>query len=112
MSQKKPHRRKYSSEEKAAILRRYLVDKQPVSDVCDAYGIAPSVFYSWQKQLVDNMALALNGGGGAQRLQGNAQQKALQEKVEALQARLAQKDSVIAEISEEYVQLKKELGEP
>jgi uncharacterized coiled-coil protein SlyX len=29
-----------------------------------------------------------------------------------LEAKLAKKDSVIAEISAEYVQLKKELGEP
>jgi hypothetical protein len=32
--------------------------------------------------------------------------------VETLEARLDRKDQVIAEISEEYVALKKELGEP
>ncbi len=32
-------RRKFSDEEKAAILRQHLVDKKAVSDVCDAHGI-------------------------------------------------------------------------
>jgi len=32
--------------------------------------------------------------------------------VEHLEARLAKKDSVIAEVTGEYVKLKKELGEP
>jgi hypothetical protein len=34
------------------------------------------------------------------------------DRVQHLEAKLARKDSVIAEISTEYVQLKKELGEP
>jgi hypothetical protein len=33
-------------------------------------------------------------------------------KIEHLESRLAKKDAVIAEISAEYVQLKKDLGEP
>ena len=41
-----------------------------------------------------------------------AQQKALEAKVERLEARLARKDHVIAVISEEHVALKKDLGEP
>ena len=36
----------------------------------------------------------------------------LERENEALKAKLAKKDNVIAEISEEYVALKKELGEP
>jgi hypothetical protein len=36
----------------------------------------------------------------------------LEEKIAQLEAKLAKKDGIIAEISEEYVTLKKELGEP
>jgi len=57
-------RRKFSAEEKAAILRKHLVEKKPVSDVCDEYGIQPSLFYGWQRQLMENMAAALDGGTG------------------------------------------------
>lgn len=103
-------RRKYSAEEKSAILRKHLVDKKPVSDVCDEYGIQPSLFYGWQRQLMENMSAALDAGTG--RRQRNGREEQLAGKVEALEAKLAKKDNVIAEISEEFVRLKKELGEP
>lgn len=56
------------------------------------------------------MAAALDGGSG--RRQRNGQEEKLASKVEALEAKLAKKDNVIAEISEEFVRLKKSLGEP
>ena len=46
-------RRHFSNEEKAAIQRRHLVDKKPVSDVCDEYRLQPRVFYDWSRQLLD-----------------------------------------------------------
>jgi uncharacterized coiled-coil protein SlyX len=42
----------------------------------------------------------------------SSRERELEEKVTKLEAKLTRKDSVIAEISAEYVQLKKELGEP
>ena len=41
-----------------------------------------------------------------------SRERQLERKVATLQERLAKKDNVIAEISEEYVRLEKELGEP
>jgi hypothetical protein len=35
----------------------------------------------------------------------------LEQKIAALETKLARKDAIIAEVSEEYVKLKKELGE-
>ena len=111
MSKKvKRSRRMFSTEQKVAILRRHLVDKVPVSDLCDEYKLQPSLLYQWQRQLFENMASALErtpGNGASQR-----ERQQLAQKVERLEARLARKDTVIAEISAEYVQLKKELGEP
>jgi transposase-like protein len=94
-------------DEKVAILRRHLVDKVPVSDLCDEYGIQPSVFYGWHRQLIENMGAALEANG--KRADTRAAQ--LERENEALRAKLAKKDSVIAEVSAEYVALKKELGE-
>ena len=111
MSQKRV-RRSYSSEEKAAILRRHLVDKKAVSDICDEYNLQPSVFYAWQRQVLENMAAALETGNGLSRRRQDSREAKLAKKVVSLEAKLAKKDHVIAEISEEYVQLKKELGEP
>ena len=52
-------RRIFSTEQKATILRRHLVDKVPVSTLCDEYTLQPSVFYCWQRQLLDNIGIAL-----------------------------------------------------
>ena len=102
-------RRKFTAEQKAAVLRRHLQDKVPVSDLCDEYKIQPSVFYGWQRQLLENMATALETNG--RRRSRDNREGRLESKIEALEAKLAKKDNVIAEISEEYVLLKKELGE-
>jgi transposase-like protein len=102
-------RRTFTTEQKVAILRRYLVDKVAISDLCDEYKIQPSLLYLWQRQVFEKMGLALEDGR-SRRGQGN-REVALEREIETLQAKLAKKDRVIAEISEEYVQLKKELGE-
>ncbi len=106
MSKAKRRRRNFSPEEKAAILRRHLGDKVAVSDLSEEYGIQPSLLYQWQRQLLDHAAVVLQPTRRTDRREAR-----LQEKVETLEARLQKKDSVIAEISEEYVALKKELGE-
>lgn len=108
MSQEsKRSRRQFSVEQKAAILRRHLIDKVPVSDLCDEYKLQPSVFYQWQRLAAENLAGALEPAGNGT----SKREQHLAAKVEQLEAKLARKDAVIAEISEEYVQLKKELGE-
>lgn len=37
-------RTRYSSEEKVSIVRRHLIDGVLVSDLCDEFGIQPTVF--------------------------------------------------------------------
>ncbi len=102
-------RRNHSSEQKAALLKRHHLEKVAVSDLCDENKLQPSVFYGWQRQLFANAAAVFDGGG---KTRGTSREKELEERVAQLEAKLAKKDAVIAEISEEYVQLKKELGEP
>ena len=43
-------RKHYTAEEKVGILRRHLLDKVPVSDLCEELGLQPTVFYRWQKE--------------------------------------------------------------
>src|SRR6266566_1326914 len=54
-------RKHYTSEEKVAILRRHLLDKVPVSDLCEEHGLQPTVFYRWQKEFFENGAAAFQG---------------------------------------------------
>jgi transposase len=101
-------RKKYSAEEKVRILRLHLIEKEPVSDICDRRGLNPNVFYRWQKLFFENGAAAFNQAGNGCK---DSQAKRLEEKVCRLQAKLAGKDEVIAEIMASHVQLKKSLGE-
>ena len=53
-------RRHFGTDQKATILKRYLVDKVPMSDLCDEYGIKPNQVYAWQKILFDNASAAFH----------------------------------------------------
>lgn len=104
----KRSRRHHSTEQKVAILRRHLVDKVSVSDLCNEYKLQPSVVYTWLKQAVENLGSALEPQVANR---ADRREKELVAQVDKLQARLAKKDGVIAEITADYVQLKKEIGE-
>jgi hypothetical protein len=39
----------FTTEQKVAILKRHMVDKVPVSDLCNELGLQPSVFYTRQR---------------------------------------------------------------
>ena len=105
----KRSRRPFTAEQKSDILRRHMVDKVPVSDLCNELGLQPSLFYQWQRQALENLAGALSGPAPDGPSRREKEQLA---EIARLKERLNNKDSVIAEISAEYVQLKKELGEP
>lgn len=104
----KRSRRQHRPEEKLAILKEHLVDHKPVSEVCERHGVQPSLFYYWQRQLFENGAAAF--APTSRVASSRDQQQAA--RIERLEAKLARKDAVIAEISEDLVQLKKDLGEP
>jgi transposase-like protein len=96
-------RKNYSPPEKVAILRRHLIDRVPISDLCDEYRLSPTLFYAWQKIFFENGAAAFerkNATPGAEHLRVIA----------ALQAKLQRKNEVVAELMEEHVQLRKQLG--
>ena len=48
----KSKRRHRSAEEKARLLRRHLIDKVPVSTICEEEELQPSVFYQWHRDMV------------------------------------------------------------
>jgi len=90
--------------EKVAVLREVLLDGESVSDVCERHGLQPSQFYTWQKQLFEN-------GGAAFTRDADRERRGLERTVAKLTSRLAEKDEVIAAITEEHVALKKARGE-
>lgn len=94
-------RRHFSAEQKLAIVKRHLLDGVPISDLCDEQQIVPTQFYQWQKQLFENGAAAFERKAKSAGPSPQARQ------IEQLQAKLATKNEVIAELMEECVHLKK-----
>ena len=54
----KRQRKHYTAEVKVAILRRHLLEKVPVSDLCEEQGSHPTVLYRWQKEFFESGAAA------------------------------------------------------
>ena len=96
-------RRLYTPDQKIALLRRHLLDKTSVSELCEEHGLQPSVFYSWQRHLFKH---------GAQMFQEtrckmtSKREQQLEQELKRLKARLAKKDAVIAAVTGEMVALK------
>jgi transposase-like protein len=96
-------RRKFSSEEKVSLLRRHLLDKVALSDLCDEYNLHPTQFYRWQKEFFEKGTLAFER-------QTKSKDNKYQRRISSLEEKLSMKDEVIAEIMQAHVSLKKKLG--
>ena len=100
-------RRNFTGAEKLAILREHLIEKIPISEVCDKHGVQPTLFYGWQKRLFEEGASIFE----QPRAKPSRQQAAEQRRIDFLEAKLRNKDEVMAELLSEHVALKKSLGE-
>jgi transposase len=101
-------RRSFTPEQKVALLRLHLLEKKPISDICQEHNLSVNLFYLWQKQLFENATAAFDPA----RTRRKAGPDAKDRKIVALEEKLQRKNEVLAELMEEHVQLKKELGEP
>ncbi len=100
----KRQRRKFTGTEKVSILRRHLVERVSISDLCEELGVQPTQFYAWQKQFFENGASAFERSGKSKADKSG-------EKIAALEAKMQRKNEVLSELMEEHIALKKELGE-
>ena len=102
-----PERRHFTPAAKVAILRKHLLEAQPVSEVCSEAGIAVSQFYQWQKIFFEQGAAAFETTRAK-----SADDDAKDKKITALEEKLPRKPEVLSELLEEHIGLKKSLGEP
>lgn len=100
-------RKQWTGSEKLAILKRYMVEKTPISDLCDEFQLQPSQIYNWQAQLFEQGAAAFDRKPGRQ----PAAEAAKDRRIAQLEAKLVQKNEVISELMEENVREKKANGE-
>jgi len=99
-------RRHITAEQKVSILRSHLIEHIPVSDLCDRHEISPAQFYQWQKAFFENGSAAFDSKRG--RPAGPSKD---QERIAALEAKLQLRNEALAELMQEHVVLKKELGD-
>ena len=97
-------RRHWSVDEKTKLLRLHLMEKVPISKVCDEHHLAPSMYHRWQEQLFLNAGMALEGKRGPD-------PSPHKQRVEKLEEKMRQRDEVLAELMAEHLALKKEFGE-
>ena len=79
-------RRHLTPQEKVAALKRHLLENVPVSTICDQLGIAPTLFYRWQKELFENCHVVFENGRKAK-----AADDAKDTKIQQLEAKLTRK---------------------
>jgi transposase-like protein len=99
-------RRHFTGAEKVAILKRHLLEKVPISDLCDEHQLYPHQVQTWLKEFFENGHAAFDNGRKAK-----AVEDANLKKIEQLEAKLTRKNEVMAELMEAHTELKKSLGE-
>jgi transposase len=97
-------RKHYTPEEKVVVLRRHLLENEPISKLWDEIGLQPTVFYRWQKKFFEN-------GSAVFRTENQPNHSADQERIAYLEKKIQTKDEVLAELMAEHVALKETLGE-
>ena len=100
----KKQRKNYTADEKVAILRRHLLEKTAVSELCKELELRPTVFYRWQKEFFEN-------GAAAFQHKSRGRPAAEQQRISYLEKKVRTKDEVLAELMAEHIALKKSLGE-
>ncbi len=95
----------FTAVEKVVILKKHLVEKVPISDLCELHKIHVNTFYYWLEVFFEN---------GAAAFQANTKPKAATDakdkKIEQLEAKLVRKNEVVADLLEAHTTLKKVLG--
>jgi transposase len=100
----KQSRKRFTAQEKVAILRLHLLEHIPISDLCDQHSLHPTMFYRWQKEFFENGPAAFES-----RCRRPSDSK--DRRIALLEQKLQRKHEVLSELMEEHIKLKKELGE-
>jgi transposase-like protein len=98
-------RRHFTAEQKAEVVRRHLAKQEPVSKLAEELGVQPSQVHLWVNQVLSQAARVFDNPKGRPRDQARQEQT-----ISRLEAKLAQKNEVIAELLEANVREKKANG--
>lgn len=89
-------RRRWTNEEKKAIVRETEGPGASISAVARKYGIAPRLLFAWRRQLTEELALTVKSGA---KIAPISVVKDLEAKVQQLEEALAQKQEEVEALS-------------
>jgi transposase len=90
-------RKNFPAEEKVSILKEHFEKQISVADICEKYRLHPNQFYRWKKELFENAVDIFRTKRGRQR----------KSPIVDLEAKIKERNEVIAELLEENLKLKK-----
>lgn len=97
----KTEKRKFTAEFKVQVLREHLENQVPVGKLCEQYALNPNLFYLWKKELFT---------GALETFTKKKTSSSDEVKITRLEEKLKDKDSLISEIVEDNLRLKKKLN--
>lgn len=107
-------RRKFTAEQKAAIVRRHLKDKEPISSIAEELSIQPTQIHQWVALALEQVERAFEKSVKSEKVSQRAQAKIndlKDQRIKKLEEKLVHKNEVIAELMEENVKAKKANGD-
>ena len=96
-------KKRFTNSQKVEILREHLENNKTVSELAEHYEIQPSQIYQWKKQLFEGALETFSGSHKKRKKKESKETQRLKEK-------LREKESIIAEIVEDNIRLKKNLN--
>lgn len=101
-------RRHFTPEQKAEIVRRHLSGKEAVSALAEEFDLQPSQIHTWVNLVLSQAERAFE----TSQQNGRARtDKTKDRRIEQLEAKITDKNEVIAELMEANVRAKKATGE-
>ncbi len=94
---------RYTSTEKTMILREYLENHVPISELAETYNIHVNAIYKWKKQLFESAPSSLS----KLKKSSNKSDLSSKKRIKELETLLSGRESLIAELVEDNISLKK-----
>ena len=90
-------RKNFSAEEKVSILKEHFEKQMSVADICEKHRVHPNQFYRWKKELFENAVEIFKTKRGRKKKSPTV----------VFEAKIKERNEVIAELLEENLKLKK-----
>jgi transposase len=107
-------RRKFSAEEKAAIVRRHLKGKESITAIAEELSIQPTQIHQWVAQALEQIEKAFEKNAKSAKATKVAEARInelKEQRIKKLEEKIVHKNEVIAELMEENVKAKKANGD-